>query len=837
MLFLSLNGASRADTDRPMIWVNPSERVAILQRIERNAWAKELYVELKARADAAVPNSMETRREKLIALPLVWPKDGSTPTLPYYQKEGGLQKSDDRLWVGYPREQQMALMKALQDAIDCGVIFYLTGEEKYAIAAADILDTFVKALSKTPPRTPSNQEGGNDGWLLDDHLLEARVLGAQLPIIYDFVHPYLKDGGKVLDLASGELRAFDFAAGQKVFKTYVELVLNRGGVASNWPVLESSSLVQNMMAIDDPQERAQLLPYFVDTDTKCQASLKRIYRNFQRPGDIWPESLGYSRHVTTLCIFHMTLVDRIYPDLKLGRRFPNIPQSITAMYNLQYPNGDQPPLGDAGRHYEVNYLAHEMALQLAILNGNTSQTKQFSDFLSSSIAKGQYDRGKLRERRYGAESYQIPLQLLWAKEDLEGDSTTDTTPAQPRSNHLPHAGATIQRNISKTDPVKNSLMAVVAGGSFIHSHATGMDMELYGQGYVLGTDGGKSTYGTALHENYHRLFAAHNTVISNGASASKGGWAQLGIDLVQPVVLEPKAGEPGVSPDHSFATTSFTDKHNLVAPAEHLRTVALIRLNDDHGYYVDVFRARSDTPQQYHDYVYHNVGDRLEITSHGKALALKATPDRYQAPSKLDWRRNEAFQHPGWHYFEDVKSSEPSVAGYEARCIADELGDGPVVMQAWVPAGLETEVTQVAAPPSSSAPGNYTKKNLPTFLLRHHGDAWSNPFVVVYQPYTGQPAVQSVARLMVGEVFKGVKVAAKVNEQTITQYVLIQEGMDDIYSDEDLGLRFKGQFAVLTLAEGKGVRSMYIGSGRELTYKEHKLEADGKSDAAYRASE
>lgn len=724
------------------------------------------------------------------------------------------------------------MMKALQDAIDCGVLYYLTEKEEYAIAAADILCTFVNALNKTSLRRPANKGGGNDGWLCDDHLLEARIVGAELPIIYDFVHPYLEKGGKVYDLASGGLRPFDFSAGQKVFKTYVDLALNRGSPHNNWTVLESTSMIQNMMAIDDADERAKLLRYFVDKDTNNQGSLKHIYRHFQQPGDIWPESLGYSKHVTTLSIFHMTLVDRIYPNLKLGQRFRNIPQSITAMYNLKYPNGDIPPFGDAGRHYGTPYLTYEMALQLAILNKKPEQIKQFSDLLSYSIAKGKYDRSRLRPRRYGPAAYQAPLQLLWAMDGLDEDSEVNPAPPRPRSNHLPHAGATIQRNISKTDKVKNSLMAVVAGGSFVHSHASGMDLELYGQGYVLGTDGGKSTYGTPLHENYHRLFAAHNTVISNGASASRGGWQGLGIDRVKPVVLEPRTGEPGVSPNHSFATTRFTDKYNLVAPAEHQRTVAVIRLSDEHGYYLDVFRAKSDQAGQFHDYVYHNVGDRLEITSSGNVLAMKATPDRYQATK--NGKRRRGYQHPGWHYFEDVKTSEPSAGGFEAVFTAEELGDKPVVMRALVPAGLVTEVIQVTAPSSSVAPRTYRKKPLPTFLMRYHGEVWSDPFAVVYESHTGNPSVTSVERLMDGDVFKGVKVTAEIDGDTVTQYVLIQENLDDIYSDQRLDITFKGQFAVLTLSEKENVQSMYIGSGQELAYKDTTLKADGKTHAAYK---
>lgn len=830
-----LNTKDKEDTavERPMIWATPEERSAILNKIERHAWAQELYSGLKARADAALPNSIEERREKLLALPLVWPKDGSSPTLRTYSKGEG-NKSDEQTRWGHPQEPQLAMMKVLQDGIDCGVLYYLTGDEKYAAAASDILATVVNALKKMPVKT---ENSFNNGWIYEtDHLLEVRIFGAQVPVIYDLVYNYLRKGGLVYDLATNTLKPFDFAGGQYVFRTYVELALNTGLYDSNWPVLESSCLLQNMLALDNPDQRTELLKHFVDTDTEHQASLRKIYEMFERPGDIWPESLNYSKHVTKLSIYHMTLVDRIYPDLKLGSRFSNIPQSVTAMYNLQFPNDDYPYIGDSNRRMAVDYLAYEMALQLAVLNQNHEQINQFSNILTSSIAKGEYNRGHLKERSYGPAAYQLPLQLLWATDDIGESSNLNIAPPRPRSTHLPHAGLTLQRNISKTDALKNSLMAVVAGASYIHGHASGMDLELYGQGYVLGIDGGKGTYASPLHENYYRLFAAHNTVISNGASATNpnGGWVNLGMDRVEPVVLEPKAGETGVSPNHSFATTRFTDEFNLVAPAEHQRTVALIRLNEEHGYYLDVFRAKSDTPNQYHDYLYRNVGDRLEITSGGKAVEMQADDQRYQAASKLEWKRNQAFQHPGWHYFEKVRSSRPFDTGFLATFTADQLGDKPIVMRTWVPAGLKTEITQASAPSSSAAPAPYNQKPLPTFLMRHHGEAWSNPFVAVFESDSGKPTVQSVERLMSGGVFKGIKVTAKVDGHSIIQYVLIQEEMNDFYSNEDLGIQFKGQFAVLTLADGVSRTSMYIGSGHELVYQDHQLKTEGESRAAYR---
>ena len=241
---------------------------------------------------------------------------------------------------------------------------------------------------------------------------------------------------------------------------------------------------------------------------------------------------------------------------------------------------------------------------------------------------------------------------------------------------------------------------------------------------------------------------------------------------------------------------------------------------------------------QYFDYVYHNVGDSLEITSNGKKQKMNDDAGRYQASAKLPWVYHKTYRHPGWHYFEQVKTAPLSTKSYEATFTAKKLADNPIVMRALIPGGLDSEITQVKAPESKSAPPPYDKKPLPTMLIRRKGEAWSNPFVALYESHTEQagetPAVQSVERLMQGDLFKGVKVTVNMAGKTVTQYVLVQESLEDEYVNTDLGIRFQGQFAVITLDENQSLSEAYIGSGKALTYKDQTVAADSKTFAAYK---
>ena len=115
----SINTVFAEQVERPFIWVKASERAAIVEKITTKPSAKKQFQTLRARADNATANNITQRREKLLALPLVWPEgvssenraSGITPSLEFLQDKSKKTASDKK-----------ALSVALLDAIDCGVM-------------------------------------------------------------------------------------------------------------------------------------------------------------------------------------------------------------------------------------------------------------------------------------------------------------------------------------------------------------------------------------------------------------------------------------------------------------------------------------------------------------------------------------------------------------------------------------------------------------------------------------------------------------------------------------------------------------------------------------------
>lgn len=809
LLLSTLCSARAAEVARPMIWVTDADRAAILAKIETKPWAKTVFAAMKDRVADAVARHAKDPDAYLRGLPFA--KNSADPSIhPIFAPVRGHADGSDS---GGGRHR--VLQRYLQVGTDCAVLYYLTGSETYARCAADILHATVEAMVQMKPADA--EEGGFSQF--NDVLYDSRIVGAQLPIIYDFLYPRLKAGATVYNLAARGPSPFNFAHAQTVFQIWAELVINHGQTGNNHPVLEMPCLALNALAIDDPAERARLTAYVATKDSANQDSLKKVMAVYDTAGGIWPESLQYSAGVSSRTTYLAALLRRQNPPAIAVDDFAKVPLSLVRLTDFHFPNGENIRFGDGPRRSGDPYPACEIAYALALREGNTAMQQTFGALINHGVKEGIYNRSKPQGFTSGVDSYQGPLQLLWYAPEIVGEKTA---PLKRTTDELPFAGAVLQRNLSPDKNPEHGLMSVVSGGAYTHSHASGMSLELYGAGEVLGANSGKSTYGKDDHENYRRLFAAANTVIVNGASASAGGWVNLGINTVQKMALEPAIGAAPVSRNDSFTLTSFEDDKGPGAKAKQERLVGLVRTSDTTGYYVDVFRSRSALPNQFHDYLYHNLGEALNMTATDGALPLTASPGRFVPAPGAKWERNRSYLFPGWHFFKDAKTSAPTADSVTVDFTVSKLKPTPAHMKLFIAGAAGREYSQALAPYTKESPSPYDHEPTPVLVIRQHGEAWTHPFAVIYEPFVGDNnsgSIQSVTALGDEKNFAGFKVVSKTSDRALTQYVLVQPTATGVFEDVKLGISFRGRYAVISVNDRDECTAIYLGEGSRLAFK------------------
>lgn len=817
MVFLLLMLTSLAlkaiERERPFILVTPAERAQVLEKIEKLEWAADIYAQLLDRTDKEVHLYQNDPVTYLKQLPFDWSqaKDGEIPPFRLtVHIENGQQKNLDNATDEEWRPAAL-LMRYLQVGVNCGMAYYLTEDEKYAQCATDILYAFVQGVLQSEV----SDWHPRGGWLFPyDGFREVREIGSKVPLIYDFVAEFIKDGATAYDFAKNENVDFSLAEAQQVFRTYADITINYGHTGSNHSVLEAPSLVYNALAMDDAKERETLLSYFLTENTSNQDAINVMAQNYKEKGDIWPETSQYLNYSTAIVARLMLIVNRYNPSLQLGAKYPNVLYALPRLDYLVYPNQELIRWGDGKRFGTSPYSSFEDAYVLGKMDGLSDVCDKFGPLINRALQEGRY-------KRRGMEA------IFWYTDKVDGDAASFTL---DRTDRVPHAGIFLQRNLSSTKVPEDGLMCFVGGAPMVHSHAEGMNIELYGEGQVLGVDNGRGSYAQDIHENYSRIFAAHNTVIVNGSSQGQGGWANLGIDTVHLISMEPLPGKAAVSPNYSFTQTGFEDDRGDKAEATQERTLALIRTSPTTGYYVDVFRSKSRLANEYHDYIYHNIGDKLTIQNDD--MSFVPTPQRYMASAALVWDNNN-YRNPGWHFFEDVSTSKAYNAQVNAQFEVTQLKGQSLYMQLHIIGFEGREYTTVKAPHTFQAPEPYDEMPTPTLLIRNKGGAWKTPFVVVYEPFSAKeknPSIQSVEKLEQDGVYKGVRIDSKTPEQQLQQYIITQS-KGERYKNEPLGIDFSGAFAVITLDHNGDLQNMYIGEGERLVYGKHVLNANEKGCA------
>jgi len=791
------------DLERPFILVKSSERNQILNKIKTKPWAKEIFKNLKKLTDLQVDEFYKNPSTYLKNLPFNWVEAKKNEFPPFFKtdhiengKHRNLDNATDKEW-----KPAALLIENLQIALDCGYLYYLTQDEKYAYVASSILYSFTKSVQKSK----MSKWKGRGGLLFPyDGFREVRVIGYRLPLIYDFIATYLKNNGKSFDIIQNKKVSFPLNEAQKVFKTYANITVNYGQTGSNHPVLEAPSLVYNALALDDKKERKKWLSYFLSESTQNQDALPIMAKNYKNQGDIWPETSQYLNHSTEILGKLLLVINRYQPSLELGKKYPNILFALPRLDDLVYPNNEIIRWGDGHRRQHGSYQAYENAYVLAKMDGLKYLQDKFTPLLKSAMENGQYSRNSIEA-------------LFWYDDAIYGASNTIKL---PRTDRVYHAGIVLQRNLSTTNNPKDGLMGFVGGAHMVHGHAEGMNIELYGEGQVLGVDHGRKNYGKDLHENYSRIFAAHNTVIVNGSSQGEDGWVNLGINSVELISMEPKVNDVGISPNHSFSQTSFVDDKGDKAEATQERTLGLIRTSPTTGFYVDVFRSKSKLQNEYHDYLYHNIGDKLVFEN--KDIKLQKTPNRYMANANAEWIHNKKYRNPGWHFFKDVKTSQEYKNNVKATFHIKKLRGNNLFMQLHIPGFKNRTYTKVKAPTTFESPEPYDRKPTPTLVIRNKGEAWQNPFVVIFEPFNSseKPSIQYVTKIEQNGIYRGLIIESKTPSENLIQYVITQS-KDQFFKNDDI--YFKGSYAVITLNNKNELKSIYIGEGEKLIYKNEEI--------------
>lgn len=787
--------------ERPFIWASYNEKSDILKKIETYEWAGNFYKELKNKADDVIKEYENDKDSYLRNIPLDWSKQSGDSYPPFYY----LPLKDKQMHSAAVN----GLVKNVQFATDCAVLYYLTGENKYAQCALDISYTMAMGLKETKWDEKAITNGG---WIYPgDNLRELRYM-ASFPVVYDFIYPFIKKGGQAYNLVTKKNVSPDLKVYQYVFLTYARSAVEHGHAGSNWSVLEAPCLVNCALAMDDLSLRKKYLDHFLNISNRTQDCIRDVAKEYKNKGDIWPETSQYSNGVAGLSTNLILTLDRYDNSLRLGERYVNIPWSLPRWSELVFPNGELVRFGDGHRHGGGSPAQYEIAYKLADMENLNDLKERMGGFILANIKEGKYNRPKASDKySNAAEPYYNPAMLLWCSGYIEGEPADMKL---PRTDRLSHAGLYLQRNLSSTGKKEDGLMAFVAGASHVHSHAGGMNIELYGKGEVLGVDGGRSSYGKDIHENYSRLYAAHNCVISNGVSSSNGDWVNLGTSTVQKVSMEPEPWKEAISDNYSYSTTSFEDRANGIFNAKHERTLAVIRTSPTTGYYVDVFRAKSDKENEFHDYLYHNLAD--EIIIFNENLNFVETPDRFMGNATLPWKQNRSYRHPGWHFFKNVRTSKEYSENVDGIFKAKELGDNGLNMRFFILGEDEREYSIVDAPATFDVDDKYKEKKTPTIVIRKYGEAWDNPFAVVYEPTAGmidKGSVLSVEKLHSDDDFKGLCVKSIVDGHELIHYIILQESSSSFSIN---GIKFEGHFAIVSYKDGC-LNDIYIGEGRNIS--------------------
>ena len=700
---------------------------------------------------------------------------------PYHEDSKGMYLANTSLkgepfeWVSISKTGR--IIESINNEIagiarDAAFLWWLTGKEEYASMAASVFDTYMTGIYYR--NVPIDLNNGHQQTLVgmsSFEVIHEDIIKSLVPL-YDFLYQYLYN-----------TRPEKIQIYASAFKKWAENIIANGVPHNNWNLMQARFVMDIALILEDNSLYADgkgceyYIDYIINRSSIRQWSLKQLAEyGYDSNTGIWAECPGYSSVVVGDYAQFVSLFDRNL-GRDLTKDIPVISKAVSAMPQYLFPNMMQVGFGDTHPSYLRTDIFKYMVVN-AQQHGKKDEEEHFTRMLKlfDSNAEKQSDgQGKMP---VAVTSFFSDKPLKLNPKTKAGKIDDYVTP----SFYAPNVSWLVQRNGMDK---QNSLMISLNGSYGNHMHANGISMELYGKGYPLAPDAGigLTLYSGLDYLEYYSQFPSHNTVCVDGISSYPVMKSNHAFKLknMYPVSAAKVPYQPV-----SYSEVYFREPESN---SDQTRLNGIINTSDSTGYYIDIFRSKKvEGGDKMHDYFYHNMGQVMTLkAADGTDLNLQPTQELAFAGAHLY----------AYSYIYDKKSAQTD-KNIKAEYTINMPDKNDITMNMWMKGEKNREVFSALSPMTEGIsrikdmPYDIKKQPTLTFVARQKGEAWTRPFVSIFEPVTksSPSAINSVEYPKVNSNSNAdSNIAIKVN---------LKSGLNDLILSSDNNERIYGSGNVET---------------------------------------
>ncbi len=699
--------------------------------------------------------------------------------------------------------------RIMERAMNAAFIYWMGGDEKYAKFAYDIMMKYVEGMYyREAPVSEIDHRSAHIVGLTSFEVIHERVLN-YLPLCYDFLQEYIKQQPQAQQVKERT---------DVVFKKFAEQIIMNGVADNNWNVFQACFIVYLALPMSDDAEyedgrgKQYYIDFILNKSVPRQKALREVFEAYDQQTGMWHESPGYSIATTKDLIEILLLIDGM-ENRDILKEFGIIERATLASFEYLLPNMMTTAFGD-NQYSTIDNGMYESLLALYAKYDKSDKVAMLSAVINEQIAAGIYDRSK------GGSLYKLFNYVDSIDPKASSDDCIYSTLF-----YAPNVNLTIQRN--GMDRL-TGLMSVNAGTGFNHCNNNGINLELYGKGYPLGIDKARgSSYWHRDHGEYYDATVSHNTVLIDGVS-SNGSTRMRGHDLSEEHKMLSSFPKHNAKDANKPYAVSYVDNQYFEkgTKSNQRRLTGIVRTSAESGYYVDIFRSkRSEGGDKMHEYIYHNVGQSLTMfDAKGESIAMTQSSDLTSEGGRV-----KGYDYLTAKYESNHCGDFKATFDFQPRAESEHI-----FMDVWMQGNEDRKLFSVMTPRALKGIPDTSKEvsnaTIPAMIIRQSGEAWTRPFVAIYEPYVGSEGrtVESVEYLDAkGDDFVGVVVNSKGGGR---EYIFNSTTAD---VKHNVGSAQVQAIYGVVATQGKSMRYMLMSKGSVLSYGGYTLSSESKDATAF----